>query len=169
MFTKIIHFIAFAFIFAGCASSYPPLQTVKSVEISKYLGTWHEIARYENFFEKGCEKPNATYSLNKDGTLKVENRCIKNGKNELALGEAYAIDESFARLKVSFFWPFYGNYQIIMLDENYQYAVIGEPSRKYFWILARTTKLDKDKLDNILSKMADFGYDKNKLLWISQQ
>lgn len=166
MFTKIIHFIAFAFIFAGCASSHPPLQTVKKVDITKYLGTWHEIARYENFFEKGCEKPNATYSLNEDGTLKVENRCIKNGKNDLALGEAYATDSSFAKLRVSFFWPFYGDYQIIMLDEHYQYAVIGEPSRKYFWILARAKKLDQNNLDYVLSKMAVFGYDKNKLLWI---
>ena len=165
MFFKTLFIIYISFIFTGCANTNRPLQTVERVDVIKYLGTWHEIARYENFFEKGCIQPNATYSLQKNGTLKVENRCIKNGKNELAIGEAYAVDETFSKLKVSFFWPFYGDYQIIMLDENYTYAVIGEPSRKYFWILGRSYKLDDKALGEILEKMPSFGYDKNKLVW----
>jgi apolipoprotein D and lipocalin family protein len=165
MFSRFFLIVYILFVFAGCANTNNSLQTVERVDVVKYLGTWYEIARYENFFEKGCIKPNATYSLQKNGTIKVENRCIKNGKSELAIGEAYAIDETFSKLKVSFFWPFYGDYQIIMLDENYTYAVIGEPSRKYFWILGRSQKLDDKIKREILEKMSSFEYDKNKLIW----
>ena len=154
----------------GCNSkNYPPLATVPKVDIDKYLGTWYEIARYEHSFEVGCSNVSATYSLREDGKIKVLNRCLKNGKVSEAIGKAYAVDESNGKLKVSFFGPFYGNYWIIMLDEAYSYAVIGDPSREYFWILSRTAKMDKAKLDSILEKLPSLGYDTTKLIWTPQE
>ena len=154
--------------FSACSSHYEPLPTVSKVNLQQYLGTWYEIARYEHFFEKGCSDVNATYSLNEDKTIKVLNSCFRDGEVNKAYGVAYATDESYAKLKVSFFRPFYGNYQILLLDEDYRYAVIGEPSREYFWILSRTKKLPQHNLDNILSQIPSLGYDASKLIWTKQ-
>lgn len=152
----------------GCTNHYPPLKTVQKVDLDRYLGTWYEIARYEHSFEKGCSNVSATYSRQDDNKIKVVNRCEKDGKLKDAHGIAYATDESYSKLKVSFFRPFYGDYQILLLDENYQYAVIGEPSREYFWILSRTKKLESSTLEEIIQKMPSLGYDKTKLIWTLQ-
>lgn len=154
--------------FIGCSNHYPPLKTVSKVDVNSYLGTWYEIARYEHFFEKGCSNVSATYTLQEDETIKVLNRCEKEGVLTDAEGVAYATDESFSKLKVSFFRPFYGDYQILLLDDNYQYAVIGEPSREYFWILSREKTLDKTTLDSILEQMPALGYDETQLIWTPQ-
>ena len=157
----------FGFIFfAGCTTQHAPLQTVEHVDVQRYMGAWYEIARYEQFFEKGCSDINATYTLQSDGKIKVLNQCVKeDGKLSQAIGRAYALDKSNAKLKVSFFWPFYGNYWIVMLGDNYEYAVVGEPTREYFWILSRTKELEISTQEKILSKMASLGYDKSKLIW----
>jgi len=157
-----------ALLFLGCAKSYPPLQTVERVELKRYLGTWYEIARYEHFFEKGCSDVNATYSLRDDGKIDVLNSCNKEGELTTAKGIAYNTDESYAKLKVSFFRPFYGDYQILMLGENYDYAVIGEPSREYFWILSRSKKLDEKTTAFIVNAMPSLGYDAKELIWTPQ-
>jgi len=156
-------------LFIGCSSTpSTPLPTVEKVDINRYLGTWHEIARYEHSFEKGCSNVNATYSLKDDGKIKVVNRCLKNGKVDEAIGKAYAVDETNSKLKVSFFGPFYGNYWILMLDKEYTYAVIGDPSREYLWILSRTPKLDEETLALIMKKLPTLGYDTKKLIWTPQ-
>jgi len=156
-------------LFIGCSTKdHAPLPTVAKVDSTKYLGTWHEIARYEHSFEEGCSKVNATYSFIEDGKIKVLNRCLKNGKIDQAIGKAYPADESNSKLKVSFFGPFYGNYWILMLDEGYNYAVIGEPSREYLWILSRTQKMEQATLDEILAKLPTLGYATNKLIWTPQ-
>jgi apolipoprotein D and lipocalin family protein len=157
----------FGFIFfTDCATQQAPLKTVEHVDVQKYMGTWYEIARYEQFFEKGCRDINATYSLQSDGKIKVLNQCIKEGgKLSQAIGSAYALDKSNSKLKVTFFWPFYGNYWIVMLGDRYEYAVIGEPSREYFWILSRTKELDASTREMILSKMNSLGYDQRQLIW----
>lgn len=161
--------ILMTLLFVGCSSTpNKPLPTVKTVDINRYLGTWHEIARYEHSFEKGCSNVNATYSLRDDGKIKVVNRCLKDGKVDEAIGKAYAVDETNSKLKVSFFGPFYGNYWILMLDEAYTYAVIGDPSREYLWILSRTPKLDKETLEHIINKLPTLGYDTQKLIWTPQ-
>lgn len=153
----------------GCSKPYPPLNTVAKVDVQKYLGTWYEIARYEHFFEKGCSNVTATYTLKDDGDIKVINRCIKDdSKLTEAIGVAYTTDTSNSKLKVSFFRPFYGNYWIIMLDEKYQYAVVGDPSREYLWILSRTQKLNEATLQTILQKLPDMGYSTDKLIWTPQ-
>jgi apolipoprotein D and lipocalin family protein len=152
----------------GCTQNHAPLPTVEKVDLNKYLGTWHEIARYEHSFEEGCSNVNATYSFREDGKIKVLNRCLKNGKIDEAIGKAYPVDESNSKLKVSFFGPFYGNYWILMLDEGYNYAVIGEPSREYLWILSRTPKMEQATLDGILAKLPILGYTTDKLIWTPQ-
>lgn len=153
----------------GCTQPYPPLDTVKEVDLQKYLGTWYEIARYEHYFERGCRDVSATYTLKENGDIKVVNRCTKeDGKQKEALGVAYATDESKSRLKVSFFRPFYGNYWIIMLDPDYRYAVVGDPSREYLWILSRTPKLDDRVTDSILKRLPAMGYSPEPLIWTPQ-
>jgi apolipoprotein D and lipocalin family protein len=152
--------------FNACSTPKAPLATVESVNINKYLGTWYEIARYEHFFEKGCSDISATYSLKENGEINVLNQCTKNAKLSEAKGRAHAIDASNAKLKVSFFWPFYGNYWILMLGEAYEYAVIGEPTREYFWILSRSKTLDNETKELILSKLPSLGYEQEKLIWV---
>ena len=157
-----------ALLFLGCSQTHPPLKTVEKVEIQNYLGVWYEIARYEHFFEQGCSDVNATYTLRDDGKIDVLNSCNKEGELTIAKGIAYNTDESYSKLKVSFFRPFYGDYQILMLGENYEYAVIGEPSREYFWILSRTKKLDEQTTAFILNAMPSLGYDAKELIWTPQ-
>jgi apolipoprotein D and lipocalin family protein len=153
----------------GCSKPYPPLETVKKVDLQKYAGTWYEIARYEHYFEKGCRDVSATYTLKEDGDIKVINRCTKEeaDKNEV-VGVAYATDESNSKLKVSFFRPFYGDYWIIMLDDEYRYAVIGDPSREYLWILSRIPTLDEDIKNMILKRLPEMGYSADPLIWTPQ-
>jgi apolipoprotein D and lipocalin family protein len=153
---------------AGCSSKNPPLQTVEKVELNKYLGKWYEIAKFDHYFERGCSKANATYSLNPDSTIKVVNSCTKDGKYNEAIGKAYATDNTNSKLKVSFFWPFYGNYWVLDLGKEYEYAVIGEPSRKYFWILSRTATIDFKLKNKIILQMKSWGYDSKRLIWVEQ-
>lgn len=152
---------------AGCVT-HPPLQTVAHVDLKRYAGFWHEIARYPNRFEKNCKQGTSTaeYTLRADGKVDVENRCVsKSGRKKLSEGTARVVDkEKNAKLAVTFFWPFEGSYWIIDLDPEYRWAVVGEPSRKYLWILAREPSLPKDVLDGILSRLPDKGYDPSKLM-----
>jgi apolipoprotein D and lipocalin family protein len=154
----------------GCSTSYPPLATVDKVDIERYSGKWFEIARYEHYFEKGCTNATAEYAIRKDGKIKVTNKCIlEEGEPIDAVGIAYATDETNSRLKVSFFRPFYGNYWILMLDDDYSYAVIGDPSREYLWIISRTPTLDMSVKETILDALPELGYATDKLLWTKQQ
>lgn len=156
-------------LFVGCSHNYAPLQTVEKVDINRYLGTWYEIARYEHFFEKGCLDVSATYTPLEDNKIKVLNSCrLEDGELKEAQGIAYATDASKSKLKVSFFRPFYGDYQILLLGKDYSYAVIGEPSREYFWILSRTKKLDDKITQEIVQKMPQWGYDASQLIWTPQ-
>lgn len=165
---KIIYTIFFAFfLLTGCTfQPNPKLETVEKIDIDLYSGTWIEIARYENRFEKGCAGATADYTL-KNEKIDVLNRCYDGQGNLIAQanGKAYATDSSNSKLKVSFFWPFYGDYQVIMLANDYHYSVVGEPSRKYLWILSRNEKLNDEDKNNILSKLPHFGYDPSKLYW----
>lgn len=162
--------ILLIFVFSGCSSKYPPLDTVDKVELDRYLGSWYEIARFEHFFEKDCKNVTANYSMLDENTIKVINKCTKIQTNEKkeAIGRAYAIDETNSKLKVSFFRPFYGDYWVLMLDNDYKYAVVGTPSREYLWILARDSKLDEKIKNQILEKLPNLGFDTSKLIWTIQ-
>jgi apolipoprotein D and lipocalin family protein len=118
------------------------------------LGKWYEIAHLPARFQEGCSDTTATYALSKDGSISVLNECIKNGKVKKAKGKAKVVDKSSgAKLKVTFFRPFYGDYWIIKLGNDYDYAVVGTPNRKYLWILSRTPQMD-DKLFSTLIEFA---------------
>src|SRR6056297_263026 len=153
---------------AACGSHHPPLPTVDHVDLDRYLGTWYEIARYPAPFQEGCVATSATYSLREDGDIRVLNRCRVNtpdGELRVAEGRAKIIDEqSNAKLKVTFFWPFYGDYWVLALDEDYQWALVGEPSRQYLWILSRTRQMDAALFDSIVGRLPALGYDPEKLL-----
>lgn len=168
---KLLILFCFTILLTACSSKNLPLQTVQKVELNKYLGTWYEIARFEHFFERDCKNVTANYSMMNEETIKVINRCTKiqtNAKKE-AIGRAYAIDETNSKLKVSFFRPFYGDYWVLMLDENYKYAVVGTPSREYLWILSRNSKLDEKIKNEILEKLPSLGFDTSKLIWTIQE
>jgi apolipoprotein D and lipocalin family protein len=140
----------------------PPLETVPHVDLERYLGTWYEIASYPQRFQKGCTGTTATYTLRSDGEIDVLNKCRKgdlDGPEDIAKGRARIVDrETNAKLEVSFFRPFWGDYWIIDLGPNYEYAVVGHPSRDYLWILSRTPTLDPKVYDGILSRLEEKGY-----------
>lgn len=144
-----------------------PLTTVSAVDLNRYLGRWYEIASYPAWFQKGCTGSTAEYSLLPDGRIRVVNRCFKkslDGPRKESIGKAKAVDPNTnARLKVTFFWPFWGDYWIIDLDADYQWAVVGVPSRKYLWILNRTPTMDETLYDGILRRLIDKGYDPTRL------
>lgn len=152
-------------LFFGCSSQHEPLPTVKTLSLDRYKGTWYEIARYEHRFEKGCRDVSATYSLRDDGKIDVLNRCMKDDGLSEAHGVAYATDATNTKLKVSFFWPFYGDYWVLMLADDYRYAVIGDPSREYLWILSRTKILDAEDKALILKSLPALGYEEAILVW----
>ena len=141
----------------------PPLAVVAHVDKSRYLGKWYEIARYPHSFEENCYAVTADYTLLDEGAIRVVNRCREGGLDgELkeAVGKAYIVDsQSNAKLEVTFFWPFYGDYWIIDLGENYQYAVVSEPDRQYLWILSRTPTMDDSLYEQLIAKLKKNGFD----------
>lgn len=160
------------FIFAGCAS-HPPLTVVSQVDLTRYVGTWYEIASYPTSFQKGCVGTKATYSLRPDGDIDVLNQCYKSGfDGEISSvrGKAWVVDRnSNAKLKVRFFWPFWGSYWIIDLGKDYDYSVVGHPSRKYLWILSRSPRMDDVLYYEILGRITQQGYDTSKLVKTEQK
>jgi lipocalin len=146
---------------------------VKELNLEKYLGTWYEIARYDHRFERGLVGVTATYSMRDDGMIKVLNTGYKetlDGKRSEAEGKAKIPNpEEPSKLKVSFFWIFYGDYYVMELGEDYQYAVIGSSSDKYLWILSRTPKMDADLYQNLLTNLTKRGYDVSKLIEVPQK
>lgn len=136
------------------------MPTVEKVEVDRYLGKWYEIAMIPNRFQSMCvADTRAEYQRNNDA-LKVINRCRKqDGRIETAEGVAKIVDGSNnAKLRVSFFRPFYGNYWVLDLDPNYQWVLVGEPSRKYGWILSRNMQLEPSQLQAILQTAGRLGY-----------
>ena len=152
--------------------SAPELQVVPYVDLDRYTGTWYEIARYPHKFQKGCTGSRATYTLRDDGKLSVLNECYEESdrrKLRSAKGKAWVVDtKTNAKLKVSFFWPFSGDYWIIDLGRDYEYAVIGHPERKYLWILSRTQVMDEGVYGGILNRLKAQHYDISGLIRTQQ-
>ncbi|MDO9708396.1 lipocalin family protein [Paracraurococcus lichenis] len=165
--------LAAALLLAGCVSQPDATtpQPVAGVEVQRYLGTWLEVARLPMWAQDSssvsCEDVTATYTLRPDGRIGVVNRCLNvldGDRPRQAEGQAYAVEGSHnARLRVSFFWPFFGNYWVIGLDPDYRWAVVGEPSRRWLWVLSRTPKLDPAELDKALGIARANGYDLSTL------
>jgi len=148
------------------------LRTVPSVDLQRYMGTWYEIASYPQSFQRGCTATTATYSLRPDGEVDVLNRCRKgspDGKLAEARGRARVRDRTTnAKLQVSFFGPFWGDYWVIDLAPDYSYAVVGHPGRDYLWILGRTPTLPGEALDGIRQRLTEQGYDLARLQYTVQ-
>ncbi|BDU77550.1 lipocalin family protein [Mesoterricola sediminis] len=143
-----------------------PPPTVEHVDLARYMGDWHEIARLPNPFQRACAKTTARYILGEDLHFKVINGCLTPaGKYLEAEGRARVVDRATgARIKVSFFWPFYGDYWILALDDAYAWALVGTPDRKYLWVISRTERMDPALLDRILARATELGYDLTRLI-----
>ncbi len=159
---------------AGCATStterlrLPPLEAVAHVDLSRYVGTWYEIASFPQRFQRGCTATTATYTVREDGDIDVLNRCRKgslDGEEKSALGRARVVDRATnAKLQVSFFRPFWGDYWIIDLADDYSYAVVGHPGRDYLWILARTPTMADATYQSIVARLRAQGYETSRLV-----
>lgn len=151
---------------AAYAQEPGPPTTVERVDLARYVGLWYEIARIPNSFQDQCSRDvTAEYVLRDDGRIDVINRCIKNDSEvDEAKGLARVEDrESNARLKVSFFsilgWrPIWGDYWVIGLGADYEYAIVGTPDRKYGWVLAREPQIEAELLDSIYTTLREQGY-----------
>ena len=145
-------------------SSPPPLDVVPHVDLTRYIGRWYEIASFPQRFQKGCIDSRADYRIRDDGALEVINSCFRNGEVDRAKGKAWVADRATnAKLKVSFFWPFRGDYWIIELGEDYEYAVVSAPDRQYLWVLAREPKMNETLYQGIIDRLKDRGFDVSRL------
>lgn len=167
-------FIGFI-LFSSCAMTKEKTidtSTVEQLDLNRYLGTWYEIARFPHSFEKNLLGVTATYSMCEDGKIRVVNQGYKDsldGKLSVAVGKAKIPNTNEpGKLKVSFFWFFYADYFVLELDENYQYAMIGSSSPKYFWILSRTPQMDDATYQMLLEKARKRGYNLDKLEKVPQ-
>ncbi len=155
----------------ACAKIPEGAQVVRPFDVQRYLGKWYEIARFDFRFERNLDHTTATYSLNEDGTIKVDNEGYNyvKKKRSQAIGKAkFRGDNTEAALKVSFFGPFYAAYNVIALDSEYKYALIAGKNLKYLWILSREKTIPDDIKQAYLKQAGDLGFDLNKLIWVNQ-
>jgi len=158
---------------SGGAAAENGLPTIAALDVPRYMGTWYEIAKFPNSFQKKCAGgTRADYSLKDDGRVRVINRCrLENGETSEAIGEARQLGAATSpRLEVRFapewlsFLPFvWGNYWVIDLDDDYRLAAVSEPTREYLWILARTPQVDAAAYQQLLARLAQKGFDLGKL------
>lgn len=157
---------------AACAPLKPAhVAVVQDFDIERYLGRWYEIARMDHSFERGMDNVYATYSFNPDGSLHVVNRGYNpaRGKWHEAIGRGlFTGSRTSGELKVSFFGPFYGGYNIVMLDPGYRWAVVMGPDPSYFWILSRSRQLPAALLQGLTDKIRALGGDSAALIWVDQ-
>jgi apolipoprotein D and lipocalin family protein len=177
---KLAHHSLLALIFLAAFSASAqadnnpaPLSAIASLDVPRYLGTWYEIAKYPNWFQKKCvANTNANYQLKNDGSLEVVNRCqLENGEVSVAIGSAKQMGLAtspklkvrFAPAWLSFIPAVWGDYWVIDLDDNYQVAVVSEPNREYLWILSRTPTVDAKVYAELLARLGKKGFDLSKL------
>lgn len=157
---------------ANCTGIPEGLKAVEDFNINRYTGTWYEIARLDNRFEKGLEKISATYQLREDGGVDVINKGWneQTGEWNQVEGKAYFIDKpTIGRLKVSFFGPFYGGYNIIDLDKkDYSYALVTGPDKSYLWILSKTKHLSEETQTTLINKAKALGFTTDDLIFVKQ-
>ena len=170
---SLIPFALAAFLFPGLISAQSKSfdnSPIPSLDIYRYLGVWYEIARFDHSFERDMDNVIAEYLLRDDGKIDVINSGWKNGKYKVADGKARQPEPKSdpAHLEVSLFLFFYRPYNIMILDDDYQVALVGSGSPKYLWILSRTPAVDTDVLDAVLKEASGRGYDGSKLIWVDQ-
>jgi apolipoprotein D and lipocalin family protein len=156
----------------ACATEPGPTtpRTVGTVDLQRYAGRWYEVARFPTSFQDSsrlrCEAVTATYTARPDGKIDVVNRCrnaLAGGDERVAEGTAYSAAPGNDRLRVSFFWPFYGDYWVIGLDPDYRWAVVGAPGRDYLWILSRTAQMAPADYAAAVAIAAREGFDTGRL------
>jgi apolipoprotein D and lipocalin family protein len=157
----------------GCTGIPETVKPVTGFELDRYLGDWYEIARLDHSFERGLERVTASYSMREDGGVRVLNRGynVAEERWDEAVGKAYFIGEpGVGRLKVSFFGPFYGAYNIMALDqENYLWALVAGPDLSYLWVLSRTPVMAPGLLQDLLSQAAEAGFDTGAIIRVSHE
>jgi apolipoprotein D and lipocalin family protein len=167
LFRSIINFFSLLLVMTITTLNAQKLQTVPNVDLNKYAGKWYEIASYPQIFQKGCHCTTAEYTRSEKGYMIVENRCNRdsvNGKQSYIKGKAFVEKNSGnAKLKVQFFWPFKAKYWIIDLADDYSYAVVSHPNKKYLWILSRKSKMDDKVYQEIISRLKLKGFDLARL------
>jgi lipocalin len=153
----------------GCRSTRQSvdLTPVTNVDLPRYLGQWYEIARFDHWFERGMSHTKANYAMREDGDIQVVNSGLKDGKIKTSTGKAKRTDQQ-GLLRVSFFWPFFGDYRILWLDDDCQHVLVGGGDSSYLWILSRTSTIDLSIKNSILSEARRRGYDTDKLIWVEQ-
>ena len=160
---RVMSCVAMVTLLSSCAS-VPPPTTAASVDLNRYSGDWYEIQSFPNWFQRGCTATKASYTPRPDGKIRVVNTCTRDGKSVSIEGTARVVpDSNNSKLKVSFFWPFEGDYWILDLDPDYRWAAVGAPDRKYLWILARERTLAPAVLEDIRGRVAAKGYDISRL------
>ena len=164
---SILNFLTLLLVMTITTVNAQKLHTVPNVDLKKYAGKWYEIASYPQRFQKDCHCTTAEYTPTEKGYVIVENRCNKgsvSGKQSYIKGKAFVEENSGnAKLKVQFFWPFKGKYWIIDLADDYSYAVVSHPNKKYLWILSRKSKMDSRVYQEIISRLELKGFDLSKL------
>ena len=159
-----------ATLLSGCTGIPEGITPVKPFELSRYLGTWYEIARLDHSFERGLSHIKANYALNTDGTVRVINSGLdeKTGEPRQVEGKAKfarGLDEGY--LKVSFYGPFYGSYIVFELDD-YQHALVTSYNRDYLWLLARTPAISAEQQEALISKARALGFNTDELIFVDQ-
>jgi apolipoprotein D and lipocalin family protein len=173
MLRRLVKLLVGSLAVTGCATTttarlgLPPLATVPHVDLDRYLGAWYEIAAFPQSFQKGCAGSTALYTRREDGAIDVLNRCRQgslDGEERSARGRARVVDRTTnAKLEVSFFRPFWGDYWIIDLGTDYEFAVVGHPGRDYLWLLSRTPTMEQAVYDRILARLKAQGYEVERL------
>jgi apolipoprotein D and lipocalin family protein len=174
--------IAAAAVAAGAAATYwlrrpkaqqhDPLPTAPLVDLNQYMGEWFEVARLPVSYEENCVGTKAVYTMQPDGSVRIINTCHKGGLDgplKIAKGRATVADrQSKSKLKVSFFWPFTGDYYILEVGNGYEYALVGDPSREHLWVLSRTPQMELQLLHNLVGKAQRLGFDTGRLIYTVQ-
>lgn len=157
--------------FVGCVGVPQGIEPVQNFDVDRYLGKWYELARLDHSFERGLQSVTAEYSVRDDGGMRVINRGfdIESKKWDEAQGKAYFVGgESIGHLKVSFFGPFFASYVIFDLGRDYEYSLVTSADRSYFWLLSRTKQIDDDLKTEIVTRIADLGFDTRELIFVNQ-
>ncbi len=158
-----------ATLLAACTGLPDGVESVATVDPERYLGTWYEIARLDHSFERGLSDVTATYGKREDGGISVLNRgySIEDGEWNQAEGKAYPLQAGdYSQLKVSFFGPFYGGYNVIALDPDYRWVMVVGPNRGYLWILAREPGLPQPVLDELVAQAAALDFPTDELIYV---
>lgn len=153
----------------SCSSIPEKAKPVENFDVNRYLGVWYEIARFDFRFEKDLDNTSAQYQLDEDGNVMVLNSGYNFVKNKWTKADGLAKfrgNKDIAALKVSFFGPFYAGYNVVALDEQYQYALIAGKNLDYLWILSRTKTIPEEIKTEYITIAQEIGYDTSKLIWI---